>query len=57
MHTRLYDFLEKSKILYDLQFGFRKNNSTVHALLDIVENIRENLDNKTFICGVFIDLK
>ena len=24
MHSRLYDFLEKSHILYDLQFGFRK---------------------------------
>ena len=26
-------------------------------MLDIVENIREKLDNKTFSCGVFIDLE
>ena len=57
MHSRLYDFLEKSHILYDLQFGFRKKNSTTHALLDIVEKIRDNLDKKTFSCGVFIDLE
>ena len=57
MHTRLYNFIEKQNIFYDLQFGFRKNNSTNHALIDIVENIREKLDNKTFSCGVFIDLE
>ena len=57
MHTRLYEYLENSKILYDLQFGFRKKNSTTHALIDIVEKIRDNLDNKTFSCGVFIDLE
>ena len=57
MHTRIYDFLESSNIFYELQFGFRKNYSTSHAILDIVENIRENLDNKTFACGVFIDLE
>ena len=57
MHTRVYNFLESSNIFYELQFGFRKNYSTNHAILDIVENIRENLDNKTFSCGVFIDLE
>ena len=39
------------------EFGFRKKNSTTHALIDIVEKIRDNLDNKTFSCGVFIDLE
>ena len=57
MHSRLYEYLENNHLLYDLQFGFRKKNSTVHALLDIVDKIRENLDNKTFSCGVFIDLE
>ena len=57
MHTRIYDFFESNKMLSDLQFGFRKNHSTNHALLDIVEKIKENLDKKTFSCGVFIDLE
>ena len=57
MHNRLYDFLENSDVLYDLQFGFRKQYSSNHALLSIVEGIREKLDNKTFSCGVFIDLE
>ena len=43
--------------MYDLQFGFRQKYSTNHALLSIVEKIRESLDNKTFSCGVFVDLE
>ena len=57
MHTRIYDFLEKSNSLYKLQFGFRKKYSTNHSLLRIIESIRDNLDNKTFSCGVFVDLE
>ena len=34
-----------------------KKYSTNHALLSIVEGIREKLDNKTFVCGDFIDLE
>ena len=57
MHTRLYNFLSTNKSLYELQFGFRHKYSTNHALLSIVEKIRESLDNKTFSCGVFVDLE
>ena len=35
IHERTYKFLEKYKILYKLQFGFRKNHSTNHALVEI----------------------
>ena len=57
MHVRLYDFLEVSNIFYKLQFGFRKKYSTNHALLSIVETIRNKMDDKTFSGGVFIDLE
>lgn len=57
MHSRIYEFFEESNVFYDLQFGFRKSYSTNHALISIVENIRDQLDNKTFSCGVFIDLE
>ena len=57
MHSRLYKFLSNNESLYHLQFGFREKHSTNHALLSIVEKIRENLDNKTFSCGVFVDLE
>ena len=40
MHKRLYNFLQEHNILFDNQFGFRKNNSTTFALLQITEKIR-----------------
>ena len=40
MHKRLYDFLEHHDILFENQFGFRKNNSTIHALIEIIEKIK-----------------
>ena len=56
MYNRLDNFLSTSEIIYKFQFGFRKQYSTNHALLSIVEQIRTALDNNTFSCGVFIDL-
>ena len=57
MYNRLDNFLNSSDIMYKFQFGFRKGYSTNHALLSIVEQIRNSLDNKMFSCGVFIDLE
>ena len=57
MHKRLYEFLEHHNILFENQFGFRKNNSTIHALIEIIEKIKESIDNKKFGCGIFIDLR
>ena len=57
MYSRLYSFLELNKSISDLQFGFRTNHSTSHALLSLTERIREALDTGNFACGVFIDLQ
>ena len=57
MHKRLYHFLENNNILFKNQFGFRKNNSTIFALLQITEKIRETIDKGKFGCGIFIDLR
>ena len=57
MHVRLYKFLEDNNILYENQFGFRKKNSTVHALIQITEKIRESIDQGKFGCGIFIELR
>ena len=45
--------------MYELQFGFRAQHSTNHALLSLTEKIREALDSKggKLACGVFIDLQ
>ena len=55
MYVRIEHFLKSSDILY--KFGFRRQHSTNHALLSIVEKIRSSLDKKMYTCGVFIDLE
>ena len=57
MYNRIELFHSEFDTLYRLQFGFRKKHSTEDALLSIVEEIRKNLDNVIFTCGVFIDLE
>ena len=57
MHKYLYTFLENHDILFQNQFGFRKNNSTVYALAQITETIKESIDKGKYGCGIFIDLR
>ena len=57
MHKRLYHFLELHNVLCDKQFGFRKNNSTSYALMEITEKIKESIDNGKYGCGIYIDLR
>ena len=57
LHKRLYNFFDKFNCIHKRQFGFRKNHSTTHALIDFSETIRNALDNNKFVCGVFLDLQ
>ena len=57
VHNRLYNFLEKHKLLYEHQYGFQKKHSTNHALIDITEKTRSALDQNIFAWGIFIDLQ
>ena len=57
MCKRLYAFLNNNNIIYNLQFGFRQQHSTLHALINITENIRKALDDGNIVCGIFVDLE
>ena len=57
MHKPLSAFLEEQNILFQNQFGFRKNNSTVYALAQITEMIKVSIDSSKFGCGIFIVLR
>ena len=39
MHKRLREFLEINNVIHSLQFGFRRNHSTAHALISLTERI------------------
>ena len=56
MHNRLMEFLTEHKILYLKQFGFRKNITTAHAIINLIDNIKNAFDQNKFTCGV-IDFK
>ena len=57
IHNRLMKFLTGLKILYLKQFGFRKNFSTAHAIINLIDSIENAFDLDKFACRVFIDLK
>ena len=39
MYKRLYTFITDNNILYEYQFGFRRNYSTTLALIDVIDYI------------------
>lgn len=55
--NRLDKFIDKHKILTDSLYGFRSNRSTSMALMELIENITNNTDQRQCTVGVFIDLK
>ena len=52
MYKRLYTFLNNKNIIYNLQFGFRQQYSTSHALINITEIIRKALHDGYIGCGI-----
>ena len=56
MSNRMVDFLNKNRILYENQFGFRKGHSTVDAIFSSLNMIRAEKGNKNYALGIFMDL-
>ena len=54
---RMRSFLLRQNIFYDFQFGFRSGHSTIQALLEITNNVRQHLDNREHALGLYLDLK
>ena len=46
MYARLYNFFERFRLLSSCQFGFRNKHSTIVALVELTEKIRENWNVK-----------
>ena len=57
IYKRLYTFLNKNNIIYNLQFGLRQQYSISHVLINITENKRKALDDGNIGCGIFLDLQ
>ena len=56
VYNRAYDFLSKTNVLYNKQYGFRTNHSTSMAVLDFVNMISKAIDEDMYTIGIFMDL-
>ena len=57
LYKRFVCFFDKHKILIPEQYGFRKNISTSHALLNIVTTVYDSIHKKHCTGAIFLDLK
>ena len=57
MYNRHINFIENHKLLYQYQFGFRRNHSTFMALVILLENITTALDNTEFAVCILRDFR
>ena len=55
MYDRLINFMDFHKLLYELQFGFRKDHSTCAALIMLMDKITHELEQGNYVLGVFLD--
>jgi retron-type reverse transcriptase len=57
LYAQLINHIEKNKIMYKHQYGFRKHHNTTHALISSYDYIIEQINNNKFVMGLFIDLR
>ena len=56
MYNRLIDFINKHKLLYKFQFGFREQHGTEIALIILIDKIMQAFNEGEIVLGVFLDL-
>ena len=56
VYKRLYGFLDKNKILYKKQYGFRSNHSCEQAIQDLCSHILINKEKELITTVIYLDL-
>ena len=56
MYNQLYSYFTKNNYLNTNQYGFRKNFSTEHAILELNERILSEFDKNNTALAIFLDL-
>ena len=56
MYNRVDNHLHSKSILYEKQIGFRRNNSTQHAILQLTRDTTGSFEKGEYTLEVFIDL-
>ena len=55
MYNRVYNRLDSKGLLYEKRFGFQRNNSTEHVILQLTRDITGSFEKGKYTLGVFID--
>ena len=55
MASYVIDLFENNNMFYKYQFGFRKNHSTSHAIITLVERVSKALDTGKYVVAGFSD--
>lgn len=55
IYNRLLNYLNEHHILYSKQFGFRNKHSTNHALIQLIDQISNAINDNQFTLGIFLD--
>ena len=55
IYKRLYKFFKDNDIIYNCQFGFRQNHSTIHAVQTAINSVVNSLNSSYHTMGIFID--
>ena len=56
IYNKLYSFFSAMNVIYDKQFGFRKNHSTTHVVNYSVNHLLNEIESRHHVVGMFIDL-
>ena len=56
-YKRLVNYINSNTILNERQYGFREKSATAFALIDLMDDLTNAIDNREYTVGVFIDLK
>ena len=56
MYNRVYIHLDSKGLLYEKQFGFQRNNSIEHTILQLTRDITDSSEKAEYTRGIFIDL-
>ena len=56
IREQIMEYLNKNKLLSQVQFGFRKNFSATDALVYATEKIRKEIDCNQIVTAAFLDL-
>ena len=57
IHVQFFNFFKKHDVIYAHQYGFQKNISTAHAILDVVPSTYENISDDFYTGLAMVDLK